>query len=396
MTGDAVDMNLPGTTGDRAPDASREVELLKRLIRCRSVTPDDAGCQKILATLLADMGFSCESMPFGQVSNLWARRGEDGPLLCFAGHTDVVPPGNEAEWDSNPFDPVIRDDKLFGRGAADMKGGLAAMMVALERIVARYPDHPGSIAILLTSDEEGPAKDGTARVVNRLCERGEQIDWCILGEPSSKRTVGDTLRIGRRGSLSGILRVKGKQGHVAYPHLASNPIRSFAPVLAQLNDVSWDDGNEHFPPTTFEVVEIASGIGAPNVIPGELSARFNIRYSTEWNYQSLQKKVHSIFDQYDIRYELDWRLSGEPFLTLPGKLTSAASRAVLETRGRQPQLSTGGGTSDGRFIAPTGAEVVELGLASTSIHQVNECVAINELRWLSEMYERIIELLLLR
>ncbi len=396
MTGAAVAMTLPGMKGDGVPGTSRELDLLKRLIRCRSVTPDDAGCQAMLAALLADTGFFCESMPFGEVSNLWARRGEDGRLLCFAGHTDVVPAGNEAEWDSDPFEPVIRDGKLFGRGAADMKSSLAAMIVAIERFVESYPDHSGSIAVLLTSDEEGPATHGTAKVVQRLIERGERIDWCVLGEPSSRNMVGDTVRIGRRGSLSGILRVKGKQGHVAYPHLATNPIRRFAPVLADLNDLTWDDGNEHFPPTTFEVVEISSGIGAPNVIPGQLHARFNFRYSTEWDQQALKEKVRSIFEQHEIDYELDWRLAGEPFLSSAGRLRDAVDHAIFEISGMRPAFSTGGGTSDGRFIAPTGAEVVELGPVGTSIHQVNEHVAIDEFFQLSRMYERIIELILLR
>ena len=394
---DGVDVKMTNSAPEESEtkESAAELELLKRLIRCQSVTPDDAGCQDILAAELGKLGFACESMPFGDVANLWARRGVDGPMLCFAGHTDVVPPGQEAAWDSDPFDPLIRDGNLYGRGTADMKGSLAAMIQALKRFIARNPDHPGSIAMLITSDEEGPARDGTAMVVQRLVERDEHIDWCVVGEPSSHTTLGDTVRIGRRGSLSGILKVTGKQGHVAYPHLATNPIRNFAPVLADLHSMVWDEGNQHFPKTTFEVVEISCGAGAPNVIPGELAARFNLRYSTEWDQHSLKDKVCSVFEQHDIKFELTWKLSGEPFLTQPGKLTEAVTLAIAETNGLQTELSTGGGTSDGRFIAPTGAEVVELGPVSTSIHQVNEHVKVSDLPQLSRMYERIIELLLL-
>lgn len=371
-----------------------EIELLERLIRCKSVTPADDGCQDILAERLTELGFTCESMPFGEVSNLWARRGSDEPLLCFAGHTDVVPPGDEAEWDSDPFEPVIRNGRLFGRGAADMKGGLAAMITAISRFIGENPDHKGSIALLITSDEEGPATDGTQKVIDALADRGEQIDWCVLGEPSSHKLLGDTVRIGRRGSLSGMLSVKGKQGHVAYPHLADNPIRSFAPVLSHLNTICWDEGNDYFPPTSFEVVEISSGIGAPNVIPGDLYARFNLRYSTEWCHGTLKEKLHAVFGEFEIDYELDWKLSGEPFLTEPGRLTEAVSHAVQETTGLTPEFSTGGGTSDGRFISPAGADVVELGPINASIHQVNEHIDIADLPRLSQMYQRIIEFLL--
>jgi len=376
-------------------DATAEVALLERLVRCRSVTPDDAGCQDILADLLEPLGFACETMRFGDVTNLWARRGSAGPLLCFAGHTDVVPPGNVDDWDSDPFEPVVRDGLLFGRGAADMKGSLAAMTTAMQRFVAAHPAHPGGLALLITSDEEGRADDGTKRVVEELANRGERIDWCVLGEPSSSRALGDTVRIGRRGSLSGILRVRGRQGHVAYPHLASNPIRRFAPVLAHLNDVHWDEGNAHFPPTSFEVVEIESGAGAPNVIPGDLRARFNFRYSTVWNQVTLKEKVQSIFRNFEIDYDLEWRLSGEPFLTEPGRLTDAVAGAVLDVGGLETEFSTGGGTSDGRFLAPAGADVVELGPVSASIHQVNEHVAVADLPVLSRMYERIAERMLL-
>jgi succinyl-diaminopimelate desuccinylase len=383
--------NPAETAGHDSP----ELELLERLIRRPSVTPDDAGCQELMATELAALGFDCEHMPFGEVSNLWARRGTDGPLLCFAGHTDVVPPGDESGWDSDPFEPVIRDGLLYGRGAADMKASLAAMITALKRFIGQHPEHPGSIALLITSDEEGPADDGTKKVVEALAARGEKIDWCVLGEPSSHSTLGDTIRIGRRGSLSGILEVRGKQGHVAYPHLASNPIRTFAPVLSRLNDIRWDEGNAHFPPTSFEVVEIEAGVGAPNVIPGSLRARFNFRYSTQWSKETLKEEVHAVFGDFEIDFELNWRLSGEPFLTEPGKLTTAAARAIEEVAGIETELSTGGGTSDGRFISPAGADVVELGPVSTSIHQVNEHVAVADLPRLSKMYERILELMLL-
>jgi len=290
---------------------------------------------------------------------------------------------------------VVRDGMLYGRGAADMKGSLAAMITAVGRFLARHPAHRGSIAFLLTSDEEGPAVDGTVRVVETLAARGERIDWCVLGEPSSSRLLGDTVRVGRRGSLSGMLSVRGRQGHVAYPDLADNPIRRFAPVLNHLIGVHWDAGNAHFPPTNLEVVEIESGAGAPNVIPGTLRARFNLRYSTEWNYASLKEEILALLGRFDLDFEIKWKLSGEPFLTEPGRLTEAVARAIADTSGRQPEFSTGGGTSDGRFIAPAGAEVVELGPLNATIHQVNECVAVDDLPALSAMYERILENLLL-
>ena len=341
------------------------------------------------------MGFVCESMQFGDVTNLWARRGSSGPVLCFAGHTDVVPPGPVSEWQSDPFVPVIRDGSLYGRGSADMKSGLAAMIVGIERFVEDYPDHTGSLSLLITSDEEGRARDGTLKVVEALSERGTEIDWCVLGEPSSQDSLGDIVRIGRRGSLSGMLTVQGIQGHVAFPQFADNPIRRFAPVLARLHETVWDQGNDAFPPTSFQVVDIQSGVGAPNVTPATLSARFNFRYSTEWNHESLQSKVHEIFDAHDIDYELNWHLSGEPFLTKPGKLIDAASQAVRELSGREPELSTGGGTSDGRFISPAGADVVELGPVNASIHKIDEHVRIDDVIRLTEMYRRIMELMLL-
>lgn len=378
---------------DNSPDHPA-VALLDELVRRPSVTPDDAGCQEILAERLTRLGFDCESMPFGDVTNLWARRGRESPILCFAGHTDVVPPGADDEWDTDPFVPVIRDGLMYGRGSADMKSGLAAMIVALEEFIGENPGHSGSLALLITSDEEGRARDGTLKVVEALQARGEHIDWCVLGEPSSQHALGDTVRIGRRGSLSGMLTVKGIQGHVAYPQLADNPIRNFAPVLADLHTIEWDQGNEYFPPTSFQVVDIRAGVGFPNVTPGELKARFNLRYSTEWDHQGLRKKIRSIFDSHDIDYELEWHLSGEPFLTPPGALTEAVTDAVTEETGAAPELSTGGGTSDGRFIAPAGTDVVELGPVNASIHKVNEHVRIADVVTLTRMYRRIMELLL--
>ena len=370
------------------------IDLLCDLIRRRSITPDDAGCQDLMRARLEAAGFSCETMQFNDVTNLWARRGAQSPVLCFAGHTDVVPPGNESEWQSDPFEPVVRDGMLFARGAADMKSGLAAMIVAVERFLRDNSGHHGSIAFLITSDEEGRARDGTLKVIEALSARQEQIDWCVLGEPSSERRLGDVIRIGRRGSLSGMLKVKGVQGHVAYPQLADNPIRRFAPILAELHQIEWDDGNDYFPPTSFQVVDVRAGIGAPNVTPGELAARFNFRYSTEWTHESLQERVHSVFDAHDIDYELDWHLSGKPFLTAPGRLIDAVQGAVTEATGVAPELSTGGGTSDGRFISPAGVDVVELGPVNASIHKVNEHVALDDVISLTDIYERILERLL--
>ena len=371
------------------------IELLQQLIRCRSITPDDAGCQDILAERLQQAGFTCESMLFGEVTNQYARRGDGEPVLCFAGHTDVVPPGADDKWNSDPFEPRIHNGDLYGRGSADMKSGLAAMIVALEEFIANHADYNGSLAMLITSNEEGTARDGTLKVVEALQERGEQIQWCVLGEPSSQSSLGDVVRVGRRGSLSGMLTVRGIQGHVAYPQLADNPIRRFAPILAELHTIEWDKGNDHFPPTSFQVVDIRSGIGFPNVTPGELTARFNLRYSTEWDHERLKTRVHEVFDAHDIDYDLNWHLSGEPFLTQPGQLTDAVVNAVKEKTGTAPELSTGGGTSDGRFISPAGTDVVELGPVNASIHKVNEHVRIDDVITLSTMYKRIMELLLL-
>jgi len=371
-----------------------EIELLADLIRRVSITPDDAGCQPLLIERLEALGFECETMIFGEVRNLWARRGSDSPVLCFAGHTDVVPPGEVAEWSSDPFEPTVRNGKLYGRGAADMKSGLASMIIAIERFLAEHPDHEGSIALLITSDEEGRARDGTLKVMEMLGARGETIDWCVIGEPSSQDSLGDLIRVGRRGSLTGMLTVSGIQGHVAYPHLADNPIRRFAPVLAELHDIEWDEGNDYFPPTSFQVVDIQSGVGAPNVTPADLTARFNFRYSTEWDHESLQERVHEVFDAHDIDYTLKWHLSGKPFLTQPGKLIDAVVRAVTESVGSEPELSTGGGTSDGRFISPAGADVVELGPVNASIHKIDEHVKIADVVRLTDIYQRIMELLL--
>jgi len=371
------------------------IDLLCDLIQRRSITPEDAGCQGLMSERLEQLGFTCETMLFNDVTNLWARRGSASPVLCFAGHTDVVPPGDEQEWNTDPFEPTFKDGFLYGRGSADMKSGLAAMVVSLEEFLGEHPDYAGSIAVLITSDEEGRARDGTLKVMQALSARDEHIDWCVLGEPSSQDNLGDIVRVGRRGSLSGMLTVRGIQGHVAYPQLADNPIRRFAPVLAELHDIVWDDGNEFFPPTSFQVVDVQAGIGAPNVTPGELTARFNFRYSTVWTHESLQEKVHSVFDAHDLEYELKWHLSGEPFLTQPGKLINAVHEAVTEHTGVAPELSTGGGTSDGRFISPAGTDVVELGPVNASIHKIDEHVKVADVITLTKMYKRIMELMLL-
>jgi len=376
------------------PPPSPELDLLCEFLARPSVTPDDAGCQQLMIERLQAAGFECETLVYGDVTNLWARRGHKAPVLCFAGHTDVVPPGDESKWSSEPFVPTFKDGLLYARGSADMKSGLAAMLVAIEEFVASNPDHSGSLALLITSDEEGRARDGTLRVVETLQARGEHIDWCILGEPSSQNTLADLIRVGRRGSLSGMLTVNGVQGHVAYPQLADNPIRRFAPVLAELHDIEWDKGNEFFPPTSFQVVDIQSGVGAPNVTPAVLSARFNFRYSTVWNHESLKKRVHEVFDAHGIDYELKWHLSGEPFLTQPGQLIDAVVKAVRELTGSDPELSTGGGTSDGRFIAPAGTDVVELGPVNASIHKIDEHVLVEDVTRLKGLYRRSIELLL--
>lgn len=373
---------------------SATLQLTEELIRRPSVSPEDAGCLDLIAGRLERLGFELERMRFDPVDNLWASHGTGSPVLCFAGHTDVVPSGPREEWQSDPFEPAIRDGLLYGRGAADMKSGLAAMVTAFERYLARHPNHAGTLAVLFTSDEEGPSIDGTRRVVQVLRDRGEHIDWCVVGEPTSARTLGDTIKIGRRGSLSGKLTVHGVQGHVAYPQLADNPVHALAPALAELTSRVWDAGNEFFQPTTFQMSNIAAGTGAPNVIPGELRARFNLRFSTEQTVESVQRTITSILDRHGVKYSLDWFVSGLPFFTPPGVLSDAVVRAVREVTGREPELSTSGGTSDGRFIAPMGAQVVELGVVNASIHKVNEHVRVEDIEPLSRAYERVMELLL--
>jgi len=373
---------------------ARIASLLADLVRRPSITPDDAGCQALLAERLERSGFRCESLPFGEVTNLWARRGTDGPVFCFAGHTDVVPPGALDDWSTDPFEPTLKDGILYGRGTADMKSGLAAMVVAVEDFLASFPEPAGSIAFLITSDEEGRAREGTLKVMETLVAREEAIDWCIIGEPSSAERLGDIVRIGRRGSLSGMLTVHGTQGHVAYPQLADNPIGRFAPALAALYATHWDDGNAWFPPTSFQFVNLHADGGAVNVTPAELKARFNFRYSTEWHHEALRERVHAIFDEHGLDYTLDWHLSGEPFLTQPGVLIDAVSGAVAEACGAPPELSTGGGTSDGRFISPAGVDVVELGPVNASIHKVDEHVRMADVVALTHIYRRILERLL--
>jgi succinyl-diaminopimelate desuccinylase len=373
---------------------SATLELAKDLISRASVTPQDAGCQQVMRARLESIGFRCEDLPFAEVSNFWARRGDQAPLLVFAGHTDVVPSGPPDKWQSPPFTPVERDGMLYGRGAADMKGSLAAMVTACEAFVAQHPSHRGSIGFLITSDEEGPSVHGTVKVVEHLQARGERIDLCLVGEPSSRERLGDVIKNGRRGSLNGTLTVRGKQGHVAYPHLAINPVHKAAPALAELAAVEWDRGNRFFPPTSFQISNIQAGTGAENVVPGELQVMFNLRYSTELDEAAIRQRVHALLDRHALDYSLQWRLSGEPFLTPAGELVAAARAAIHELTGIDAELSTSGGTSDGRFIAPTGAQVLELGPLNATIHQVNECVAVDDLELLSALYRRILEKLL--
>lgn len=365
---------------------SATLDLTRNLLERNSVTPADEGCQDLMAQRLEACGFHVEKLRYGNVDNLWAVRGTASPVLCFAGHTDVVPTGPLHEWQSNPFVATVRDGMLYGRGAADMKSGLAAMITATEAFVAEKPSHKGSIAFLITSDEEGPSVDGTKKVVETLMERKQRIDWCIVGEPSSEVATGDTIKIGRRGSLSGRLTVHGVQGHIAYPQLAENPMHTFAPALAELVSRVWDNGNEHFQPTSFQVSNLNVGTGAPNVIPGELKARFNLRYSPVQKLEQLKATVEEILQRHKVRYTLDWHLSGEPFYTPPGKLLKGVSGAVSKILGKQPVYSTGGGTSDGRFIAQMGAEVVELGVPNPTIHKVNECVRLEDVDALHGMY----------
>ena len=370
------------------------LDLCQQLIRQPSVTPDDAGCQILMSERLAACGFACQQLPFGDVENLWAVRGSDGPLLVFAGHTDVVPTGPLEHWDSDPFEPTIRGDNLYGRGAADMKGSLAAMVIACEQFVAQHPDHRGRIGFLITSDEEGPAINGTVKVIEHLQAAGEHIDWCLVGEPSSSERLGDTVKNGRRGSLNGILRVHGVQGHVAYPQLADNPIHRAMPALHELAQEAWDEGNEFFPPTSFQISNIRAGTGANNVIPGELEVVFNFRFSTENTADTLRERAEAVLRSHGLEYSLDWTLSGHPFITGRGELVEAVSVAIREVTGEETELSTAGGTSDGRFIAPTGSQVVELGPVNASIHQRNEHVRVADLPRLTDMYRKVLEKLL--
>jgi succinyl-diaminopimelate desuccinylase len=373
---------------------SATLELTQDLVARASVTPADEGCQALMARRLAAAGFDVEPLRYGNVDNFWAKRGTRGPVFCFAGHTDVVPTGPLEEWHSPPFTPTVRDGLLFGRGAADMKSGLAAMVTATEEFVARYPEHRGTIAFLITSDEEGPSVDGTKRVIETLKARGERIDWCVVGEPSSESRLGDTIRIGRRGSLSGRLTVHGVQGHVAYPQLADNPVHAFAPALAELTSRSWDAGNEHFPPTTFQISNLNAGTGAPNVIPGELKARFNLRYSPVQTLEGLKRTVEETLQRHGVKYSLEWYVSGEPFFTAPAELSRAAEKAIESVTSIRPKLSTGGGTSDGRFIAPLGTQVVEVGVVNATIHKVNENVSVADIDALHRIYVAVLELLL--
>lgn len=370
------------------------LDLACELIARPSVTPEDAGCLELIAGRLQALGFTCERIDTGGVSNLWARRGQTGPVLCFAGHTDVVPAGPLDAWKTTPYTPTIIDGVLYGRGAADMKSSLAAFVTAIERFVASTPDHAGSIALLLTSDEEGIATHGTVKVVEALAARGERLDYCVVGEPTSVKTLGDMIKNGRRGSLSGTLRVKGKQGHVAYPHLARNPIHAFAPALAELAAIEWDRGNEFFPPTTWQVSNIHAGTGANNVIPGVCEVLFNFRFGSVSSADSLKARTHEVLDRHGLEYEIDWHLSGKPFITGRGRLVGALSAAIHDTLGVDTELSTTGGTSDGRFIADICAEVVEFGPVNASIHQVNECIDAAAIEPLSVVYERTLHALL--
>ena len=369
-------------------------DLACELISRPSVTPDDAGCLDLIAGRLAPLGFRIERLDTGGVSNLWARRGETAPLLCFAGHTDVVPTGPVERWNSPPFEPTIREGRLHGRGAADMKSSLAAFVTSIERFVAARPDHRGSIALLLTSDEEGIATHGTVKVVEALAARGERLDYCVVGEPTSVTTLGDTIKNGRRGSLSGTLTVHGVQGHVAYPHLARNPIHLFAPALAELAAIRWDEGNEFFPPTTWQVSNIHAGTGANNVVPGECQVLFNFRFASVSTADELKRRTHEILDRHGLDYSLDWHLSGKPYLTGRGELVAALERAIRDTIGIETELSTTGGTSDGRFIADICREVVEFGPVNATIHQLDECISVDALAPLSLIYERTMHALL--
>lgn len=371
-------------------------QLAQELIARRSVTPADAGCLDLVTAVLEPLGFACEKLTLNGVDNLWARRGTHAPLVCFAGHTDVVPTGPLEHWQSDPFTPTIRDGVLYGRGAADMKSSIAGFVAAIARFVAAHPDHPGSIAVLFTSDEEGPAVDGTVRVVEMLKDRGEKMDYCIVGEPTSVNKLGDMIKNGRRGSLSGELVVKGVQGHVAYPHLAKNPVHEVAAAIAELAQTEWDRGNEYFPPTTWQISNMNAGTGANNVIPGTAHVRFNFRFSTASTVESLQTRLIGILDRHGVAHEIDWRYDGRPYLTGKGDLVDAVARAIRKVTGIDTELSTTGGTSDGRFIADICPQVVECGPTNATIHKVNECIPVDEIEPLAKIYQQVLVELLIR
>ncbi len=373
---------------------SQTLELAQQLIARRSLTPQDEGCLPLIAARLEPLGFKLEMMRHGDVDNLWARRGNSGPVVCFAGHTDVVPTGPVEKWHSDPFTPTVRDGMLYGRGASDMKGSLAAFVTSIEKFVAAHPDHHGSIALLLTSDEEGIAIDGTVRVVEALQARGEKLDYCIVGEPTAVTKTGDTIKNGRRGSLSGTLTVKGVQGHIAYPHLVKNPIHMAAPAIAELAATTWDSGNEYFPPTSWQISNIHGGTGATNVVPGTVEIQFNFRFSTASTTDGLQSRVHEILDRHQLEYDLKWELSGKPYLTPRGDLVDAVAAAIKQVAGIETELSTSGGTSDGRFIADICPQVLEVGPLNATIHKIDECIAVADLDALSEIYTLTLENLL--
>jgi succinyl-diaminopimelate desuccinylase len=365
--------------------------LTQALLKKISLTPEDDGCMDLMADYLQQRGFAIEWMNFGDTKNMWARRGTTSPVFAFAGHTDVVPTGPLAEWDTPPFEPTIKNGLIYARGAADMKGSLAAMLTACDTFIAEHSNHAGSIAFLITSDEEGPATNGTVKVMEALEARGEHIDYCIVGEPSSHKQFGDMVRVGRRGSINGYLTLNGKQGHVAYPELVGNPIHGLAPILSKLTSERWDEGNDYFPPTSFQISNINAGTGVENVVPGELKLVFNLRFSSELTPEVIKSRITHIVDQHSDEYELVWRLSGLPFITERGELTNAVEKAVHDVTGIKPELSTGGGTSDGRFIAPYGVQLIELGPINETIHKINECVSINDLDSLSTTYHKVLE-----
>ena len=369
---------------------SETLALLKELVSRESITPDDAGCQALLCERLEKIGFKAEHLDFADTKNIYLKRGENKPLFVFLGHTDVVPTGDVARWDSPPFEPTIRDGQLYGRGTADMKGGIACFVTAVERFVAKHPEYQGAIAMMITSDEEGPATNGVVKVIEVLEQRNEKIDWCLVGEPSSDKQLADIIRVGRRGSLCAKLTIKGIQGHVAYPDIADNPIHRFAPALKALTDEVWDKGNPFFPPTSLQISNINGGTGAENIIPADLEVMFNLRFCTELTEAVIKQRVHALLDSFNLDYTIIWRLSGNPFLTSGGDLVTATHAAIQKVTGRETLDDTGGGTSDGRFIAPTGAEVIELGPINESIHKINENTNINDLEILSRIYEQIL------